>query len=372
MENTLNNKESSELTENIETTDSEKLAEIATQTEQNSEIIEENSYEVVTREGASSNSKKTRAFVTGFFLLVLFGLIFIAMQWLGPVKLNQEIVVTIPEGYSVRQTSRLLQEQKVIASSFGFEILARLTESSVQAGRYQFVVGNHPLSSVLKRISESDYGDAYITITIPEGSNIKEIAEIVARNPELGISKEKFLEASKGLEGYLFPDTYYFVPGDTEQEVINKLKENFQEKIQKYESAIEASPYSLDEVIIMASILEREATGNQTEMQTVSGILWKRIREGIRLQVDAPFMYEIGKTSSQLTMKDLSSSSPYNTYRNTGLTPTPIGNPGIEAIYAAFNPIETPYYFYLHDLNGGIHYAEDFDGHIANKNRYLK
>ncbi len=372
MENTLDNNESSGLTENIETTDSEKNAETATQTEQNSEItVEENTYEVVIGEGATTN-KKTRAFATGFFLLVLFGLIFVAMQWFGPVKLDQETIVTIPDGYSVRETSRLLQEQKVIASSLAFEILARLTESSVQAGRYQFVVGNHSLSSVLKRISESDYGDAYITITIPEGSNIREIAEIVGRNNELGITKEKFLEASKGLEGYLFPDTYYFVPGDNEQKVVNKLRENFQEKIQKYESAIEASPYSLEEIIIMASILEREATGDQNEMQTVSGILWKRVREGIRLQVDAPFMYEIGKTSSQLTMKDLSSSSPYNTYRNTGLTPTPIGNPGIEAIYAAFNPIETPYYFYLHDLNGGIHYAEDFDGHIVNKNRYLK
>ena len=122
----------------------------------------------------------------------------------------------------------------------------------------------------------------------------------------------------------------------------------------------------------MASIIEREATGNQEEMQIVSGILWKRIREGMRLQVDAPFMYTLGKRSDELTLKDLASDSPYNTYRKKGLTPTPIGNPGIQAIYAALNPIESSYYFYLHDSRGTIHYAKDHDGHIRNKNQYLR
>jgi UPF0755 protein len=121
----------------------------------------------------------------------------------------------------------------------------------------------------------------------------------------------------------------------------------------------------------MASILEEEAN-NTEDRRIISGILWKRIEKGMALQVDAPFYYLFGKGSSQLTLSDLATTSPYNTYVNKGLPSAPISNPGLDAIKAAINPKSTPYYFYLADRKGITHYATDHDGHVANRNNYLR
>ncbi|MDQ5953030.1 MAG: hypothetical protein QG551_258, partial [Patescibacteria group bacterium] len=106
--------------------------------------------------------------------------------------------------------------------------------------------------------------------------------------------------------------------------------------------------------------------------QTISGILWKRIDKGMRLQVDATLKYITGKPSSRLTLKDLGEDHPYNTYTNDGLPPGPIGSPSLKAIKSALYPIPSPYFFYLHDNSGGVHYAVNFDQHKQNKNNYLR
>ncbi len=122
----------------------------------------------------------------------------------------------------------------------------------------------------------------------------------------------------------------------------------------------------------MASLLEKEASNDLEQKRIISGILWKRIRIGMPLQIDAPFLYERGKGSAQLSNKDLRASSKYNTYINKGLTPTPIGNPGYDSLYAAAHPIESNYLFYLHDFNGGVHYGKNHKEHVTNKKKYLK
>jgi UPF0755 protein len=121
----------------------------------------------------------------------------------------------------------------------------------------------------------------------------------------------------------------------------------------------------------MASIIEKEAKGEE-DRYFISGILWKRISKGIPLQVDAPFLYILGKESSELTRADLAINSPFNTYKNKGLTPSPIGNPGLESIKAAIKPKDSPYLYYLHDSDGNIHYAKTYTEHLKNINKYLK
>ena len=121
----------------------------------------------------------------------------------------------------------------------------------------------------------------------------------------------------------------------------------------------------------MASIIEKEANGEE-DRAVISGILWKRIAQGMPMQVDAPFLFLLNKQSSELTIKDLAIDSPYNTYKYKGLPPGPINNPRLESIKAALNPQTSPYLYYLHDAKGGIHYASDFKGHQANITRYLK
>ncbi len=101
-------------------------------------------------------------------------------------------------------------------------------------------------------------------------------------------------------------------------------------------------------------------------------MLWKRIDAGMALQVDPPFVYILGKGSLQLTTKDLATTSPYNLYKNKGLPPTPINNPGLEAIRDTINPITTKYWFYLSDNSGAMHFAITHDEHVANKQKYLQ
>ena len=131
------------------------------------------------------------------------------------------------------------------------------------------------------------------------------------------------------------------------------------------------SDHSFSDIVIVASILEKEVKTSESRA-IVSGILWKRLALGMPLQVDATLGYITGKTSAELTIDNLNADSPYNTYRNKGLPPTPISNPGLLALDAALHPKSSPYLYYLSDNNGVIHYAVTFEEHKANKARYLR
>jgi UPF0755 protein len=125
------------------------------------------------------------------------------------------------------------------------------------------------------------------------------------------------------------------------------------------------------DIIKMASIVEEEGRTMETR-EIIAGILWKRISIKMPLQVDSSFKYINGKTTATLTTEDLKIDSPYNSYTNRGLPPTPISNPGLAAIRATINPIKTPYLYFLSDKNGNMHYAITFEEHVENKLKYLK
>ena len=127
---------------------------------------------------------------------------------------------------------------------------------------------------------------------------------------------------------------------------------------------------TFEEVIVLASILEREARSEES-MRMVAGILLKRMEIDMPLQVDAPFEYFISKSSAFLTYSDLALESPYNTYLNTGLPPTPIANPGLKSIRAVLNPIESDYLFYLTAPGGEFHYSRTYEEHKYKKDLYL-
>ena len=176
---------------------------------------------------------------------------------------------------------------------------------------------------------------------------------------------------AKSFEGYLFPDTYFFYSNVTPDQVIETLRNNFNQKIKTALLDIQASGKSLQDVITMASIVEREATSS-TDRKMIAGVLWKRISISMPLQVDPPFYYILGKDSSQITLKDLAMDSPYNLYKNKGLPPTPITNPGMSSILATVNPTTSNNLFFLSDKKGAIHYAPTYEGHVANKLKYLQ
>ncbi len=313
------------------------------------------------------NRNGYRLFITSLSIVVG-----ICLVWSisAPFSFESNTVVSIVPGSSVQTIGKQLQDENIIQSPQLFQILLimRSLEGSVVAGDYLFEKRSS-LFRVVERITDGDFGMEQRSITIPEGYTVAQIGALIE---EKGVgSKEDFIQHASSHEGFLFPDTYSIQEGVTIPEFVEKLRAQFEKKIAPLQKDIDASGRSLKEIVIMASLIEREAITDE-ERPIVSGILWNRIRIDMPLQVDAPFLVYLGKTSSQLTIDDLRTPALYNTYTNKGLPPTPIGNPGLASLRAALYPKETNYFFYLHDKKGIIHYGITHDDHVRNKNLYLR
>ncbi len=278
--------------------------------------------------------------------------------------------VTIPEGASLTYIAAILDEHQIVRSAFLFRMFVSLLggESSIHAGGHIF---QEPLSTfeVAKALLGQETAVPPVRITIPEGSTLKDFDAIITT--ALPHIPPGTIESLVGAEGTLFPDTYFFREDATAEEVIATLREQEDAQLSALDEKIKESGLSQDEVVILASILEREANDEES-MRLVSGILLDRLKIGMPLQVDATLYYLLGKESHQLTPDDLVVDSPFNTYLYPGLPPTPIGSPGVMSIGAVLNPESSPYLYYLTDSDGNFHYAATFEEHKANKERYLK
>ncbi|OGG41836.1 hypothetical protein A2837_01320 [Candidatus Kaiserbacteria bacterium RIFCSPHIGHO2_01_FULL_46_22] len=282
-----------------------------------------------------------------------------------------DATITIARGLSAADIVRQLEEENAVRSSFFAHIilLAWHDPNNVKAGSYYF---DAPLSafSVIDRITRDADGDTLVRLTLPEGYTTKEFALLAtAALPQF--DGTEFLNLADGLEGRLFPDTYYIPADFTASELLDLLKSTYEEKTSSKNELISNHTLGEDGVITLASLLEREANTEES-MKIVSNILQKRLQMGMRLQVDASIEYVLGRPLNQLRAEDLERDTPYNTYLYAGLPPTPIGNPGLDSINAVLEPIETEYLYYITDEEGNFHYAETFDEHRANIANYLK
>ncbi|HVW66180.1 MAG TPA: endolytic transglycosylase MltG, partial [Candidatus Peribacteraceae bacterium] len=230
-------------------------------------------------------------------------------------------------------------------------------------------------------------------ITIPEGYTVEDIDALLAKKGLIqpgdlvhcaqtcDFSSFAFLPkdtadlAPRGgkVEGYLYPDTYYvetdnFVP----KFFIERLLSTFKAKVLDPDAAdIKASGRSANDIVTMASLIEKE-TRNADERPTVSGILWKRLDQHMTLGVDAAVRYVLDRGNQPITASDLQVESPYNLRKEQGLPPGPIASPSLSSIEAALHPQASPYFYYLHDSNGNIHYAVTNDEQNANRAKYLQ
>jgi len=305
--------------------------------------------------------------VSIFLLLSAFYFFFLSSPFNFPVG----TIVHIDEGATLNQISKLLDEKKVIKSPFWFKVLMTVIDGGkgADAGDY-FFSKKMSVFTIAGRISSGQYGLTPISIFIPEGATTFEMAKIFTKQL-MNFDSEKFLKLATPIEGYLFPDTYLFLPNTTSERVVSVMKNNFIKKVGNIYEEIKKSDKSLEEIITMASLLEEEAKNFETR-KIVSGILWNRIKINMPLQVDAVFPYIIGKNTYQLTLEDLTYDSPYNTYKYKGLPFGPISNPGLESIIAAINPTKTDYLYYLSDKYGKMYYAKTFEEHKKNKSLYIK
>ena len=241
-------------------------------------------------------------------------------------------------------------------------------EKGVKAGNYLFSSGE----SILKiawRLVHGDEGMAQVKTTIREGIDVRQISTIIGKNIPV-FATSTFIAKAIPHEGYLFPDTYFFNQQTTPDDAIKAMRSLFDQKITTIQDEIYVFGKATSTDVIMASMLEREATSS-VDRRIIAGILWKRLDAKMPLQVDSTLAYALDKPGSKLTSADLAATSSFNTYKNLGMPPTPIGNPGLSAIEDAINPTTTNYWYYISDSNGNIHYARTYDEQLANERKYL-
>ena len=339
-------------------------------------------------------------------ILILFGFWFYQQIYtpLNPEN-KKEIVFNIEKGESLADISSNLKASGLIKSEFLFKLTAviKRTQAKLQAGIYSL----SPSMSISKILEKLNSGETIKDkITIIEGWDLRDIGwyfenrgmfqaeelfEIVgfpandySKNQDLPLPKDfsqqfKFLKEIRqladknvSLEGYLFPDTYEVKKGESLESIIKKMLKNFDQKVtEELKEEIKAQNKSLYQVLIMASLLEKEVKSCQ-DRQIAAGILWKRLEAGWPLQVDATISYIVGKGSLNLTKKDLKIDSPYNTYKYYGLPLGPICNPGLESIKAAINYEQSDFWYYLTTPDGKTEFSKTLEEHNIKRFKYLK
>ena len=297
------------------------------------------------------------------------------VQGMLPVGGNGKKVVRIPSGMSASDVGRILQADGIIRSSFGFKLLARVTGkgTNLKPGAYELSPAMFPLT-VINKIAKGDMCARWVTV--PEGFTILQIAErlgaddIVEPKYFFGLARYKggrfatsFPHPADSLEGYLFPDTYLIPTGGPADEIIQDMLNCFERRVAKpLADDLAKSGMSLHQIITLASLIEREARVPK-DRPLISAVLRNRLREGMRLQVDATVLYALGRHKDRVMYKDLAVDSPYNTYRNKGLPPGPIANPGLEAIKAALHPAQADYLYYVARPDGSHIFSRTFAEH---------
>lgn len=314
--------------------------------------------------------KKEHVVIWGIIVSAIMA--FILAFLLPPKSFPTDTFIEVEKGTTMSGFAEQLKEAGYIKSVFLFQTIAITLggEGGLVAGDYS-MSKTQGVVELAHRFTKGIYDLKRIRIRLDEGESVYTYADLLDEKlPKF--DKTQFLRVAVPKEGYLFPDTYIFFETADEQDVMTELDRNFQEKTAKLQEQALKSKRSWEDIVIMASIIEKEANRNKYEQQVIAGILWKRIDKGMLLQVDAPFKYYLDKGSFDLSISDLRTDHEYNTYTRKGLTPTPIGNPGLSTLSAALNPVASEYYFYLHDRSGGVHYAATHDGHVQNKNLYLR
>lgn len=282
---------------------------------------------------------------------------------------SQKIFV-IQRGERTDSIIKRLHQEGFIKSLLAFKLLLYKEglKGKIQAGDFRFSSS----MSALEIAQELTHGTLDRRVTIIEGWRSEEIASIFNFHISEKSRKEGF-SIFKEHEGYLFPDTYLIPQDASAGAVIKILKKNFDQKIESLLSDIQKSDLSLKQIIILASIVEREAKHDQ-DRPIVAGILVKRWQNGWLLQVDATIQYLIGKEGEwwpKVKKADLKVDSPYNTYLYPGLPPAPICNPSLSTIKAVIYPEQTDYWYYLSDKEGKMRYAKTLEEHNQNIRRYL-
>lgn len=319
-----------------------------------------------------------------FYSLIFVVVSFFIWYWasIQPVspQINKQVNFEIESGSSLTQIINNLSTQKLIRSRTAFKItVMRLgLQNKLQAGFFQLTPS---MDASEIAISLTKAQTKQVRVTIPEGLRSQEINQVLSKSfaniENTKFSSSEFSTLTKDLEGKLFPDTYDFELKATTADVVNRLTSQYQSVTKNLKIPTEKEKH----ILIVASLLEREAA-NSSEMPQIAGVIEKRLSNSWPLQIDATVQYALSSKLCKkldcewwkpgLTLADLGIDSPYNTYKNQGLPPAPISNPGRDALKAATNPLASSAWFYLHDPKGQIYFADTIEQHNKNVCLYLK
>ena len=304
---------------------------------------------------------------------LLFGGFLVAHIYTASSGNSNPVELRVEQGEPFAAVVRKLRAQRVIPDEKLFSLWARLTGSDkkIQWGVYRFDPSLPP-REILHRLVTGKR--VFLMATIPEGLTIKEIAELLAKMQIA--DREKFLAAAadpellatlglkdKGLEGYLFPNTYQFTPMTSEKEIIVTMAEHFRKASEPFWVQLSSDhKLSRHEVITLASIIEKE-TGIEAERPLVSAVFHNRLKRNMALQSDPTVIYGLKEFDGNLTRKDLKDQNPYNTYRIPALPPGPICNPSLASIKAALQPADVPYLFFVSKNDGTHIFSQDLESH---------
>jgi UPF0755 protein len=304
------------------------------------------------------------ALFAGFLLSHMF---FAASPQSGTVE------VRIEQGESFSAIVRKLRDQKIVSNEILFSLWARYSglEKKIHWGLYRFELPLSP-AEVLNRMVLGK--GIFQRVTIPEGLTVKEIADLLGKMAI--VEQEQFLAAAedpellsflgledKGIEGYLFPNTYHFTPATPPREIILTMTEHFRKVFGPLAGQPnEDSTLTPHEVLTLASIIEKE-TGIDAERPLVSAVFHNRLRLKMPLQSDPTVIYGLKDFNGNLTRKDLQDPNPYNTYRIPALPPGPICNPGLSSVKAALSPATVPFLYFVSKNDGTHLFSDNLESH---------
>jgi len=299
-------------------------------------------------------------------------------------NLDEDVIITIPDGTYGKQVAEILSDNDLVLNSFSFLLYIKMENvaNDLKPGVYTFKAGKLTYADILKELLRGGDDGSATSVTIPEGSSMVEIASILESSglgsaedflmcaSQYDVSDYPFITPGEGyakLEGFLFPDTYTLKYEWTANQIITVLLNEFEKKwTQERQQKAEKLGLTAQQVITVASLIEKEAQLD-SERPLIASVIYNRLSQGIRLQIDATVLYALGKHKSVVTYDDLKVDSPYNTYMYEGLPPGPIASPGEASIEAALAPGTTNYLYYqTTEAGDGSHYfCATYEEHMA-------
>jgi UPF0755 protein len=327
--------------------------------------------------------KRVILLLSGLVFLVILLLVVSAVHFLitPAEREGMEQVVFIQEGLSLKEVANELEKRSIIVNKALFGLWGKIMGSArrIKAGEYRLSPNMPPI-----KILEILTAGTVITypVTFPEGYTIEQIADVLDRNGL--VEKEEFVSLAHNpavlkqynitgpsLEGYLYPDTYHLPRGISSSAVVDTMVSRFRQLTGPLEKRAEAVGMTMEDVIILASIVEKE-TGLAEERPIIASVFLNRLKQGMRLESDPTVIYGIKGFNGNLTRKDLREPTLYNTYVIRGLPIGPIANPGFEAIKAVLFPEETDYLYFVSKNDGSHQFSKTLAEHNKAVRLYQK